>query len=457
MQMAPKPQDLLSMIGNTPMIELTKFDTGPCRLFVKLENQNPGGSIKDRVALSMIEAAEKSGLLQPGGTIIEATAGNTGLGLALVASQKGYRLILVIPDKMSREKIFHLRAMGAEIRLTRSDVGKGHPEYYQDMAERISKEMGAYYINQFENPANPLAHEQTTGPEIFEQLDGKVDAVVTGVGSGGTLAGLSRYFARVSPSTEMVLADPAGSILVDYIKTGKFGQAGSWLVEGVGEDFIPAIADLSRVKDAYTVTDAESFEAARELLKLEGILSGSSSGTLIAAALRFCREQTRPMRVVTFACDSGNKYLSKMFNDFWMLDQGFLKRENYGDLRDLISRRHQEGATVTVGPADSLNIAYNRMKLYDVSQLPVIDGVKIVGFIDESDILLSIYGKEDNFKALVSSAMTKKVETISHTAQLNDLMPIFDKGHAAVVVDGDKFLGLITRIDLLNHLRRKLK
>ena len=456
--MAPKPTSLLSMIGNTPMVELKKFDTGPCQLFVKLESQNPGGSIKDRIALSMIEAAEKSGKLKPGGSLIEATAGNTGLGLALVAAAKGYKLTLVIPDKMSREKIFHLRAMGADVRMTRSDVGKGHPEYYQDLAKRISEETGAFYINQFENQANSLAHELTTGPEIYEQLDRKVDAVVAGVGSGGTLAGLSKYFAKVSPETEMVLADPAGSILVDYINTGKFGQAGSWLVEGVGEDFIPAIADLSRTKKGYTVTDAESFEVARDLLKQEGILAGSSSGTLIAAALRYCRDQKTPKRVVTFVCDSGNKYLSKMFNDFWMYDQGFLRRETYGDLRDLISRRHWEGAVVTVGPEDTLNTAFQRMKVYDISQLPVVDTKgKICGFIDESDLMLSLYGKEKNFTAPVKSAMISKVETIPVNAKTESLFPIFDKGNIPVVVDGDQFLGLITRMDLLNHLRRQMR
>ena len=318
-------KSLLDLIGNTPMLEITRLDTGACRLFVKLENQNPGGSIKDRIGLSMIEAAERDGRLKPGGTIIEATAGNTGLGLALVAAQKGYKLILVVPDKMAREKIFHLRALGAEVMLTRSDVGKGHPEYYQDMAERIAKETGAFYVNQFGNPANPAAHETTTGPEIWEQMEHDVDAVVCGVGSGGTLTGLSRFFARVSPETEMVLADPVGSVLCDYVKTGKYGAAGSWLVEGIGEDFIPPIADLSRVKAAYSISDAESLNTARELLKKEGILGGSSSGTLVAAALRYCREQTTPKRVVTFVCDSGNKYLSKMFNDYWMADQGFLQ------------------------------------------------------------------------------------------------------------------------------------
>ncbi len=457
MSSAQKPASILTLIGNTPMIELKKFDTGPCQLFVKLENQNPGGSIKDRIAMSMIEEAEKSGKLKPGGTIIEATAGNTGLGLALVAAVKGYKLILVIPDKMSREKIFHLRAMGAEVQLTRSDVAKGHPEYYQDLAKRMSGEIGAFYINQFSNPANTLAHEKTTGPEIWEQMDHKVDAVVSGVGSGGTLAGLSKYFGAVSPSTEMVLADPQGSILVDYINTGKYGAAGSWLVEGVGEDFIPDIADLSRVKSAYSIADSESFEVARELLSKEGILAGSSSGTLIAAALRYCRAQKTPKRVVTFVCDSGNKYLSKMFNDYWMLDQGFLKRESFGDLRDLISRRYDENAVVTISPNDTLNIAYMRMKLYEISQLPVIDNGKIVGFLDESDVLMSVYGKDENFAAPVSSAMTKQVETISAKAKFSDLMPIFNKGNVAVVVENDKFLGLITRIDLLNHLRKQRK
>src|SRR6201993_1623530 len=255
----PPPQDpaVLSLIGKTPLVELTRLDTGPSHLFVKLESQNPGGSIKDRIALSMIDAAENDGRLKPGGTVVGAPAGNTGLGLALVARAKGYRVLLVIPDKMSAEKVLHLKALGAEIRMTRSDVTKGHPEYYQDMAERLASEIpGAFYVNQFGNPANPLAHERTTGPEIWEQMQHDVDAVVCGVGSGGTLTGLSRYFTRVNPETEIVLADPAGSVLAPYVETGKIGEAGSWVVEGIGEDFIPPIADLSRVKKAYSIPDA---------------------------------------------------------------------------------------------------------------------------------------------------------------------------------------------------------
>src|SRR3954471_18847537 len=272
--MYPSPaSNVLDLIGHTPLVRLRRFGAGPRELFVKLESQNPGGSIKDRIGRSMIEAAEREGKIKPGSTLVEATAGNTGIGLALVASQKGYRLTLVIPDKMSQEKILHLRALGARIVVTRSDVGKGHPAYYQDLAERIASETpDSFYVNQFGNPANPLAHEQTTGPEIWEQAGGRLDAVVCGVGSGGTLTGLSRYFARVAPDVEMVLADPVGSVLAEYTRTGTIGRAGSWLVEGIGEDFLPPIADLSRVRQAYSISDAESLETARLLLKNEGIL-----------------------------------------------------------------------------------------------------------------------------------------------------------------------------------------
>jgi cystathionine beta-synthase len=450
-------RSVLEMIGNTPMVEVRRLDTGPCRLFLKLENQNPGGSIKDRIALSMIEAAERDGSLKPGGTLIEATAGNTGLGLALVAAQKGYRLLLVIPDKMAQEKVFHLRALGAEVLMTRSDVGKGHPEYYQDMAERLAHETpGAFYVNQFANPANPVAHETGTGPEIWQQMGGKLDAVVCGVGSGGTLTGLGRFFRKTAPQVKMVLADPKGSVLAPLIKTGKMIEPGSWLVEGIGEDFVPPNCDLSLIAEAYTVDDREAMMAARELLRLEGVLAGSSSGTLLAAALRYCRAQTGPKRVVTFVCDSGNKYLSKMFNDFWMADQGLLDRPRKGDLGDLVSRRHAERATVTIGPEDALLTAYGRMKLYEVSQLPVLADGKVVGILDESDLLLAVAKDKGRFRDPVRNAMTTKLDTIDAGASLDDLLPIFARDHVAIVMRNDEFLGLITRIDLINHLRRQL-
>ena len=456
---APVFHNVLDSIGDTPLLEVTNIDTGPCQLFLKLENQNPGGSIKDRIGKSMIEAAEADGSLKPGGTIVEATAGNTGLGLALVAQQKGYRMIIVVPDKMAQEKIFHLKALGCEVRLTRSDVGKGHPEYYQDMAGRIAKEENGFFVNQFGNPANPKAHETTTGPEIWEQMDHDVDAVVCGVGSGGTITGLGRYFARVSPSTEMILADPVGSILAHYVETGEVKEeVGSWIVEGIGEDFIPPVSDLSYAKKAYTVSDREALLTGREVLAREGVLAGSSSGTLIAGALHYCREQTERKRVVTFVCDSGNKYLSKMYNDFWMVDQGYIERERRNDLSDLIARRHQEHATVTARPNDTLLQAYGRMKLYDISQLPVLDEEsRVVGLIDEEDILFAVLEDEENFKRPVSETMTRKLETVQASAPLSALTGIFDRGYVAIVMEGDRFLGLITRIDLLNHLRRRMK
>ncbi|WP_145508579.1 pyridoxal-phosphate dependent enzyme [Yersinia alsatica] len=451
------PRSVLDLIGHTPLLELTRFDTGPCQLFVKLENQNPGGSIKDRVALSMIEQAERDGLLSPGGTIIEATAGNTGLGLALVAALKGYKLVLVVPDKMSQEKIFHLRALGAQVLLTRSDVGKGHPVYYQDYALRLAQEIpGAFYIDQFNNPANPAAHRTSTGPELWQQMDEHIDAIVVGVGSSGTLSGLSQYFAEVSPTTEFVLADPAGSILADYVNSSQINDAGSWLVEGIGEDFIPPLSNFSQVKKSYQIDDTEAFSTARTLLREEGVLAGSSTGTLLAAALRYCREQTTPKRVVTFVCDSGNKYLSKMFNDYWLLEQGLLSKPQHGDLRDYITYSHQDGATVSVTTQDTLAVAHARMRLYDISQLPVLDGEKVVGLIDEWDLLNAVQADANHFKLPVSTAMTRQVNTLQKEADYHALLTTFNDGHVAVVLDGEHFLGLITRTDVLNTWRQKL-
>ncbi|WP_262139869.1 pyridoxal-phosphate dependent enzyme [Pseudomonas sp. Marseille-Q5117] len=449
---------VLGLIGNTPLVQVTRFDTGPCTLFLKLESQNPGGSIKDRIGLAMIDAAERDGRLQPGGTIVEATAGNTGLGLALVGRAKGYRVVLVVPDKMSTEKVLHLKAMGAEVHITRSDVGKGHPEYYQDVAARLAKDIpGAFFADQFNNPANPLAHECSTAPEIWAQTEHDLDAIVVGVGSAGTLTGLSRFFKRVQPNLEMVLADPVGSVMAQYSRDGTLPTPGSWAVEGIGEDFIPSITDLSSVRHAYSISDAESFDHARQLLKAEGILGGSSTGTLFAAALRYCREQTEPKRVVSFVCDTGTRYLSKVYNDQWMTDQGLLQRKGYGDLRDLIARRFEDGRVISVGPDDTLLTAFQRMRLADVSQLPVlVEGKQLVGVIDESDILLGVHEDAARFSQSVSSVMTDKLQTLAPAASLAELEAVLSRGLVAIIADASGFHGLITRTDMLNQLRRSL-
>ncbi|MBY0428101.1 MAG: PLP-dependent cysteine synthase family protein [Alphaproteobacteria bacterium] len=316
-------KNILELVGNTPIVKVNHLDCGPCELFLKLENQNPGGSIKDRIALFMINAAEKTGQIKPGGTLVEATSGNTGVALALVASQMGYKLILVIPDKTSVEKIAHVKALGAQVILTRSDIGKGHPDYYHDKAERIAREHGAFYVNQFENPNNPIAHEQSTGPELWEQMNHHMDAIVCGAGTGGTLTGLARYFNKVQPKLEMILADPMGSVYGPYVQNGTLIQSGRWMAEGIGKDFIPKTFDIARVTQSYSIDDGEGISTAHDVLRYEGIMCGFSSGTLIAAALRYCRAQTIPKRVVSFVCDSGYKYLSKIYNRDWLHQHGF--------------------------------------------------------------------------------------------------------------------------------------
>jgi cystathionine beta-synthase len=450
---------VLDLIGDTPLIEVTRIDRGPSRLFLKLESANPSGSIKDRPARTMIEAAEADGRLKPGGTIVEATAGNTGLGLALVGGRKGYRTLLVVPDKMAREKVLHAKAMGAEVVTTRSDVGKGHPDYYQDLAETITRRTpGAFYVNQFANPANPLAHERTTGPEILRQMDGKVDAIVVGVGSGGTLTGIGRFMRAASPATAMILADPAGSVLAPYVETGRMGKVGSWAVEGIGEDFVPPNADLTLVAKAFSIPDSESFAMARELLRAEGMLAGSSSGTLLAAALRYCRAQSEPKRVVSLVCDSGAKYLSKVFNPTYLAQEGWTYPHRRGTVRDVVTHRYSEGTAVVVRPQDNLRTVFARMRSADVSQLPVIDeSGHVVGLVDESDVLAALLTEPGDanhvFERPVKDVMVKRLDTISADAPIADLIPLFRRDHIAIVMDGDQFLGIATRLDLINYFR----
>ena len=449
---------VLDLIGATPLVEMTRIDCSPCRLFLKLESANPSGSLKDRPARAMIEAAEADGRLKAGGTIVEATAGNTGLGLALVGGRKGYRTLLVVPDKMAREKVLHAKAMGAEVVITRSDVGKGHPDYYQDLAEAIAaRTPGAFFINQFANPANPGAHQATTGPEILRQMEGRVDAVVVGVGSGGTLTGIGRFMQGASPATEMILADPVGSVLAPLIETGRITEAGSWAVEGIGEDFVPANADLSLVRRAYAIADAESFSMARELLLREGVLAGSSSGTLLAAALRYCRIQDEPKRVVSLVCDSGAKYLSEVFNPAYLAQEGWTHQQRHGTVRDVVVHSTREGTEIVVRPQDNLRTVFARMRSADVSQLPVVDEAgRVVGLIDESDVLGALLTDPDSAKAFarpVKDVMVARLETISADAPVAELVPLFRKDYVAIVMDGDQFLGLATRLDLINYFR----
>ena len=449
---------LLEMIGNTPLLEIKNIDVGVCRLFVKMESHNPGGSIKDRVAISIIEQAEKDGLLKSGGTIVEATAGNTGIGLALVGALKGYKVILVIPDKMSREKILHLKAIGTEVVFTRSDVSKEDPEYYHNIAEKIVKETpGAFYANQFGNPANAMAHETTTGPEIWEQMNHDVDAFVAGVGSGGTLSGVGKFFKSVSPSTQIIAADPEGSIIFDAVTKGSYSyDGGSWLVEGIGEDFIPDVLDLSYIDDAITIHDSKAFETLDILLKKEGILAGSSAGTLIAGAIEWCRAQKEPKRVVSLICDTGNKYLSKAFDDAWLSNNGFSSRNLRNDLSDLIVMRTDQQQVVSVKRDDTVLIAYNRMRNSDFSQLPVLDNDEVAGTINEDDILKYCSKNKDGFTHLVSKAMSNDLHQIDCKSSIEDLSILLGKDNFALIMERNTFLGIVTKVDLLAHLKKNI-
>jgi cystathionine beta-synthase len=458
MDKLPLPEinnSLLEMIGNTPLLELKNIDVGVCRLFVKMESQNPGGSIKDRVALSIIEQAEKDGLLKPGGTIVEATAGNTGIGLALVGVLKGYKVILVIPDKMSREKILHLKAIGTEIIFTRSDVSKEDPEYYHNIAEKIVNETpGAFYANQFGNPANAKAHEETTGPEIWEQMNHDVDAFVAGVGSGGTLSGVGKFFKNVSPSTQIVAADPEGSIIFDAVKKGTFSyEGGSWFVEGIGEDFIPDVLDLSYIDDAVTIPDSKAFDTLDILLKKEGILAGSSAGTLVAGAIEWCKAQKEPKRVVSLICDTGNKYLSKAFDDAWLSNNGLSVRNLRNDLSDIVVMRADKQQIVSVKENDTVLIAYNRMRNSDFSQLPVLDNDKLIGTINENDILNYCGENKDGFSHSIDRAMSDNLHKIDCKSSIDDLSSLLNKDSFAMIMEGETFIGIVTKVDLLAYLK----
>lgn len=448
---------ILDMIGHTPILELSQLDTGPCRLFIKLEQSNPAGSIKDRIALYMIEQAEQRGDLKPGGTIVEGTAGNTGLGLALAAQQKGYRLLVVMPDKMGKEKVMHLKAMGAEVIMTRSDVGKGHPEYYLDLAASITEKLdNAFYIQQFANADNPHCHETTTGPELWQQMAGNIDAFVYGMGTSGTMNGVGRFLKQQNPAIQLVLADPKGSILADLVNTGQHQAAGKWLVEGIGEDYVPTISDLSLIDHAYSISDNDSFQAARDLLVKTGVFAGSSTGTHLHAALQFCRAQTKPLNVVTVACDSGNKYLSKFFDDEWLWQHGFLQREKFGDLRDLIARPHQQHATTKLSPKEPIATALKHMQNFSISQVPVLDEDRLVGLVRDVDLLTHQQQYAGHYNTPVADIMQTDVLCLQLSASLSQLRQTLSQVNAVAIIDEAKqFYGLISRIDLIHFDKRE--
>jgi len=441
--------NVLEAIGKTPLIRLNKITKDiKSEIYVKLEYLNPGGSVKDRIGLAMIEAAEKEGLLMPGGTIIEATAGNTGVGLALVAAIKGYRIIFVMPDKMSEDKISLLKAYGAEVVIVPTAVSPDSPESYNGVADRLAKEIpGAYRPNQFDNPNNPLAHYLTTGPEIFEDSAGKVDVFVAGMGTGGTISGVAKYLKEKNKNIIIVGADPEGSIL-----SGDSPK--SYKVEGIGEDFIPKAFNRQLVDEMVRVSDKESFNTARRLAREEGLLVGGSSGTAVAAALKFAQRLKEAKYMVVLLPDTGRNYLTKIFSDSWMQENGFWEENEARVIKiiEILKQKKVLPPIISVSIEDKLSDALDLIHKYNISQLPVIDNNKIVGSLNEISLMKFFHDGIDFNLQQVFEVMGKPLPTLDKDTYITEAYRVLLSGTTGIIVTKDEIpIGVITRVDLINY------
>ena len=442
-------QTILQSIGWTPLVKLQRMATGvPAHLYVKMESLNPGGSVKDRVGMAMISEAEQSGLLRPGGTIIEATAGNTGVGLAMVAAVKGYRCIFVLPDKMSQEKILLLKAYGAEVIITATNVPPDSPDSYNGVADRLAREIpGAWRPNQFSNMANPEIHYRTTGPEIWEQTEGKVAAFVAGVGTGGTLSGVGRYLKERNPEVKIIGADPEGSILSG-------GSPKSWKVEGIGEDFVPRTFNSQFVDDWIRIGDAESFALARALARTEGILAGGSAGTNVAAAFKYARRLQPGQIVVTIICDTGRNYLSKFFDDSWLATHGLTTTVSVvSTANDLLQMRGPR-SLVYIGPEANVAEAIDMMQSAGISQLPVLKDGQAEGSIQEVTLARILHDQQDPASVKVDDVMARPLPQVDGSVHLDEVYRLLLSGNTGVLVKNEgKVLDIITRIDLVQYYK----
>ena len=446
-------ETILQAIGHTPLVRLRRSAAGvSAAVAVKVESQNPGGSVKDRVAIAMIAEAERRGWLRPGGTIIEATAGNTGVGLAMVAAVKGYRCIFVLPDKMSREKVLLLRAYGAEVVITPTSVPADSPDSYNGVADRLAREIpGAWRPNQFTNLANPEVHYRTTGYEIWEQTEGRITAFVAGAGTGGTISGVARYLKEQNPEVRIIGADPEGSVL-----SGDSPKP--WKVEGIGEDFVPKTLNSQLVDEWIRVGDAESFHTARALARREGLLLGGSSGTAVAAALRYARRLTGEQLVVALAADTGRNYLSKVFDDEWLAANHLQTNvEAPHSLADLIRTRGSR-QLVTITPKATVADAIKMLESAGFSQLPVLQDGKPVGSIQEVTLARVLHDHSDPDKVSVGEIMARPLPALETTVHLDEAYRLLLAGNTGVLaVQDGKVVDIITRIDLIHYWNQTRK
>ncbi len=441
--------NILEAIGKTPLVKLNNITKGiKAKIYVKPEFLNPGGSIKDRIGLRMIEAAEKEGRLLPGGTIIEATAGNTGVGLALVAAIKGYRSIFVMPDKMSQDKVNLLKAYGAEVVITPTSVAPDSPESYNGVADRLAKEIpNSFRPNQFENPNNPLAHYLTTGPEIWEDSKGKLDVFVASMGTGGTISGAAKYLKKKNPDIIVVGADPQGSIL-----SGDSPKA--YKVEGIGEDFIPKTFNRQLVDEMIRVSDKESFNTARRLAREEGLLVGGSAGTAIAAALKYAQRLEEPKYIVVILPDTGRNYINKIYSDQWMQENGFWEGSETEaiKIKDVLAEKKGLAPLISVSPKDTLVKAILLMQDNNISQLPVVDGENVVGSLNEASLMHLLHDGIKFEEQEISAIMGKPMPILDEGVDIAEGYRLLLSGATGIIVKREGLpVGLITRVDLVNH------
>jgi cystathionine beta-synthase len=446
-------------VGNTPIVKLNKVSKGlAADIYVKLEYLNPAGSTKDRIAINIINDAEKRGVLKPGGTIVEATSGNTGAGLAMVAAVRGYQCVFVMPDKMSQEKIKGLTAYGAKVVVCPTAVEPEDPRSYYKVARRLEQEIpGAYRADQYFNPANPEAHYLSTGPEIWRQTGGEVDVFVATAGTGGTLSGIGKYLKEKKPDTQVVGVDPIGSIYYDYFKTGTMIEAHSYKVEGFGEDFLPGTMNLKILDEIIRVNDAECFHMTRDLIRKEGLACGGSCGAAVVGAIKYAKMRNKKENILVLLPDGASKYLSKIFDDEWMRMNGFLdEQESSGTVADLLVEKGGS-AVISAKPEDRVRDIILKMKAHGISQLPVMSGSKILGLVSELDLLTHML-EEHSADDPITDLTKPEFSTVTPQTQAALLRDLFSQGVKMVMVlDGQNLAGVITKIDLIDYLAKRVK